>query len=307
MNLARRRLTVLAASVVVASLTCLTPRASEACSPTCNPSVVTFEDQTLPGNVRALPVPYFNAEPVLLLDGAFVLTKTEQHEDGSRDLVPTAPLAAGSYALEYHSACGGTAKSTAKFVVGAALAEPQATGKLVVTTHFVPGVKGAREANGASCDEGEIAYDHVVADVTFEPASELGSYVSLTHFSAALEGSSTPWKKTFDVPAKAKAATLIASFTADCSLSRPQATPPGVYTMSVAGQIAGSTTLLPTSTASIDLTCPAGSGANYAEPEGSTGCSVGKATRGGAPARGTALLCLGAAAVAVVLRRRRAR
>ena len=306
MTIARRRLTVLASSIAFASLTGLAPRASEACSPICNPSVVAFADQTLPGNVRALPVPYFNAAPVLLLDGAFILTKIEEREDGGRDLVPTAPLAAGSYSLEYHSSCGETAKSTAKFVVGDALAEPQATGRLVVTTRFVPGVRGAREANGAGCDSGEIAYDHVVAEVAFEPASELGSYVSLTHFSAALEGSSTPWKKTFDVSAKATTATLVASFSADCSASGSQPTPPGVYTMSVAGRIAGSDTHLPTSTASIDLTCPAGSGANYAAPAAGTGCSIG-AAGGETPARGTVLLGLGAAAVAVALRRRRAR
>ncbi len=303
MNIARRRLTVLATLIAFASLTGLAPRASEACSPICTQSVVGFADQTLPGNVRALPLPYFNSTPVLLQDGAFVLTKIEEHEDGSRDLVPAAPLAAGSYSLEYSPSCGETAKSTAKFVVGDALAEPQATGKLVVTTRFVPGVRGA-EANGASCETGEIPYDHVIADVTFEPAGELGSYVSLTHFSAALEGSSTPWKKTFDISGKARTATLVASFSADCSASSSQATPPGVYTMSVAGQIAGSGTHLPTSTASIDLTCPAGSGANYAAPVGGTGCSIG-AAGGEAPTRGTWLLGLAAAAVA--LRRRRAR
>jgi MYXO-CTERM domain-containing protein len=311
MNASPRRIAVLGTmTFAFAASLHLAPRSASACSPACPVVVIPYEGQSLPTKVRALPVPYSNGvQPVLTLGGVVVPSTIEVLEDESRLLVPTTPLADGAYSLSYEQQCGGSDKATAAFQVGAIVAEPHATGTLRVATQFVAGVKSTGEANGGGCGSSELAYDHVVAQITFDPAPELSSYLSLTRFSADLAASGQPWKRTFAVsPAQTAAPFTVATFTASCEANPPPNEAPGVLTMSVFGQIAGADARLATSTAAIDLTCPPGGIPSESAPpsgtSGSSGCSVGASGSGG-PASGLAALGLGGVALAVTLRRRR--
>ena len=313
MNAPRRIAVLSTLAFAVAASLLAAPREVSACSPLCDAASVPYEGQALPAGVRALPVPFSNqgADPVLTLGGVVVPSTLKVRPDASRLLVPSAPLADGAYTLAYEQQCGETGKATAAFTVGAIVPEPRATGTLRVATQFVPGVKREGKPNSGDCQSLAIEYDHVVAQVTFEPAAELGSYLSLTEFSADLAASGQPWKKTFAVsPTQTKAPYVIASFIASCESGTPSGTAPGIYSMSVSGQIAGFDGRLASSTAAIDLTCPPG-GAAASTPgaasgssgSGTSGCTV--SSSAGGPAGGLGAFCLGAAATAILARRRR--
>ena len=307
----RHTLATLALAAVVAS-SITTSRTASACSPACEKRVITFENEVLPGNTRALPVPYTNNEPVLTLAGVVVPSTLKTLEDSTRILVPAAPLAAGTYALTYDQQCSGEDQATASFSVGAAAVEPQATGRLLIATQFVKGVKDQGNTD-RPCGGGALTYDHVLAQVSFDPDPALGAYASLTTFTAELSAPSNPWKRSF---VAVKPGTAVATFRVACEGSpRTEAMAPGIYTLSVAGRIAGAEGRLPTSTASMDLTCPSGTGTTDPPTTPTTpttgaassgGCSIG-AANGSAPAGGLSALGLGAAALALVAARRRAR
>ncbi len=300
--------TLTLAAVVASSITAT--RAASACSPRCEQRVMTFENQALPANVRALPVPYTDNQPVLTLGGVVVPATLKTLEDSTRILVPEAPLADGAYAITYDQQCSDTAQATATFTVGATVAEPQATGTLRIATQFVKGVKDQGNTLGM-CGGGEPANDHMMAQVSFDPDPSLGSYASLTTFSAELAASATPWKLSF---AALKAGTAVTTFRVSCEgAAESGSMAPGIYTLSVSGQIAGADGRLPTSTASMDLTCPASTGGAgdprtttpTSAPASAGGCSVGG---GNASSQGHGLAFgIGAAALALVAVRRRAR
>ena len=254
----------------------------------------TFQNQALPANVRALPVPYTDNQPVLTLGGVVVPATLKTLEDSTRILVPEAPLADGAYAITYDQQCSDTAQATATFTVGATVAEPQATGTLRIATQFVKGVKDQGNTLGM-CGGGEPANDHMMAQVSFDPDPSLGSYASLTTFSAELAASATPWKLSF---AALKAGTAVTTFRVSCEgAAESGSMAPGIYTLSV----------------SMDLTCPASTGGAgdprtttpTSAPASAGGCSLGGSN---ASSQGHGLAFgIGAAALALVAVRRRAR
>lgn len=301
--------TLTLAAVVASSITAT--RAASACSPACEQRVMTFENQALPANVRALPVPYTNNDPVLTLGGVVVPATLKTLEDSTRILVPGAPLADGAYAITYDQRCSDKDQATATFTVGATIAEPQATGTLRIATQFVKGVKRNEGDAIGGCGGGAPTDDHMIAQVSFDPDPSLGSYASLTTFSAELSASATPWKRSFSA---LKAGTAVTTFRVSCEGTAEWGSmAPGIYTLSVSGQVAGADGRLPTSTASMDLTCPASIGgagdpsttAPSSAPASAGGCSVGG---GNASSQGHGLAFgIGAAALALVAVRRRAR
>ena len=304
MTASRRRIVVPSFLTLALATSALASRTAAACSPACEATVITFAGQVLPAGVRALPVPYSrDVAPVLTLGGVVVPSTLKALEDQSQLLVPTMPLAAGAYSLSYEQQCSSSTKGTAAFQVGASVAEPHATGTLHVATQFVPGIKDGHVANGGDCSVSDIAYDHVIAQITFEPAPELASYLSLTRFSADLAASGKPWQRSFSVtPSQSATPITVASFTASCAANPSPNEAPGVLTMSIYGQIAGEDARLPVSTTAIDLTCPVSSGAASSSGRGTSGCS---ASPSSGPASSLAAFGLCFVALAVVARRRR--
>jgi hypothetical protein len=292
-----RKRALFGSSVLVAVGVFLAPASAPACSPeACFNQHIRFEGKALPAGVRALPVPD-GVTPTLLRAGTVVPAALTGADPLL--LVPEAPLAEGAYTLTYTSACNPSGTPVA-FSVGPSASKPLATGTLHFGKRFVAGAKAMPSAGGgcgASADSNPN--DHVVVDVTFEPAAEIGNYLPLTRFEASVAGAKFRWKTTFT----ATAATAVTTFTASCGGADPNNFAPGIYSMSVAGRIAGDDGDLPSSTAALDLSCP--SAPDASDDGAGGGCTIGGANSG----RGTpefAGLGVGLMLVLVLLLRRRA-
>lgn len=316
---------LLAASVsVAAAATLLAGEATaEACSAPCLSTKPVFADRFLPTGIRGLLMPQnYSATPDLTLNGVPVPATIETVE-GTRVLVPAAPLTDGAYAISYTDQCGGSGSSTkADFVVGAAVPDPEKTGTISVTTRFVAGDKNPPENDatfrgGCGVGGSGLTYDHVVAYITFAPAKELKAYLPAMRFTNELTGPGNVGKSAFTVHPDTEEGIQIATVTVACNANAaPGGNRQGIYTMSVAGELLGSKQVLPASVTSAEITCPPGAGTNDGGPfsddamiapnnQGTSGCSVGPS---GATTPGTfGAIGVGILGLALAARRRRSR
>lgn len=313
-------LTAAAATLLVA------PSAAEACSMACVGGKPVFADRLLPSGVAGLVMPLHSSggDPDLKLNGVPV-AMTYEFVDGLRVLVPAKPLADGAYSLTYHDSCGADATQKTEFSVGAAVPAPEKTGSVNVVMRFVAGVKNQPEQGPpvvGRCGDGiasPLSYDHVDVTVTFAPANELRSYLPAMRFATHVTGPGPGAKSSFTVSPDAKDGIQAATMTVACNATAvADANRQGIYTIEVAGKLLGSGASLPSSITSVDVTCPAGAGANDGtlaiapgflgdDTSGSNsggGCSVGT-TRSGDVTYGAAGVAL--VGLALGARRRRAR
>jgi hypothetical protein len=184
-----------AAAVATFGAIVFAPSVARACSPTPGQNQPLFvEGAHVPANVRGVPVdlgiepiPSSNVGPIaLLVDGAgqTVATSVEsaggKGQYGERRLVPTTPLAPGSYRVKLEnpppSSVGPWQDTTTGFVIVPAAPIPSTPPTITVSG---PARRIAKVSGGAACSD---MIDSAVVDVTVSVGEEYRPFKDITVF-----------------------------------------------------------------------------------------------------------------------------